>query len=111
MNGILDDFLVGLILLSAFGYASYFLGPKSWRAPVLKLTATLIGYLPSILRARGVVQRLTTQASAPSKAAACGGCDNCGSTQTSPAAAQGSAAVNVSLGEIRVPLAQIGKRR
>ena len=83
MNGFLDDFLVGLILLAGFGYATYALGPKSLRVRLL----TLLG-AKSRLKPGG----------------ACGGCDNCGAdaaTKTTSGAPS----------ETRVSLAKIGRRR
>lgn len=101
ISGLLDDFLVGVILLAGFGYAAYALGPKSLRARMLAVLASAAGHLPAVLGARGLAARLATKAQ--SKAGgACGGCGSCASA--SPASSASSA-------EVRVPLAKIAKRR
>jgi len=99
MNGALDGFLVGLVLFAGFGYASYSLGPKSWRARLLTSGAVLLGRLPAGWL-RGLAGRMAATAS---RAGSCGGCDNCGSSA--------AAGTRVSAPEVRVPLAKIGKRR
>jgi hypothetical protein len=33
MNAVIDDVLVGALLLASIGYAAYRLGPRSWRRP------------------------------------------------------------------------------
>jgi hypothetical protein len=112
MNGLLDDFLVGLILLGGFGYAAYALGPTRFRARLLTGLAELMGRLPASLGLRAVAGRLAEKARLKS-GGACGGCDNCGAdaapattTMTTTVTATGTAPT-----EIRVPLTQIGKRR
>ena len=104
MNGILDDLLVGLVLVAACGYAIYSLGPKSWRGPLLVGMASLLGRLPAFVGLRGLGQRLDQAARSKSKGS-CGGCDNCGSDEP----AQGQAQTTSS--EVRIPLAKIRKRR
>jgi sugar phosphate permease len=86
MNAVLDDFLVGAMLLASIGYAVYKLGPRTLRARILAA--------------------LGRSAAAGKSQGACGGCDNCGSESTespSSAAAQSSA-------EIKIPVAKIGRR-
>jgi len=109
MNGFLDDFLVGLILLAGFGYAAYALGPKRFRARLLTGLAALMGRLPGFLGTRGVAGRLADRARLKS-GGACGGCDNCGSETAAPATTTVTTADRAPT-EIRVPLAKIGKRR
>jgi hypothetical protein len=62
LNTVLDDFLVGVVLLASLGYAVYKLGPRTLRARVL----AALGREPA--KAQG----------------ACGGCDNCGSESAEP---------------------------
>ena len=86
MNALLDDVLVGAVLLASIGYAVYKLGPRTLRTRIL----TALGRPATAGKSQG----------------ACGGCDNCGSETTDLHA---SAAPNAS-GEIKIPVAKIGRR-
>ncbi len=99
MNAVLDNFLVGMVLLFSMGYAAYKLGPRRLRAQLLKTVSRLLSAAPAFLRWDRAAQKLTAAAGGP--AGACGGCDNCG-TQTSPP--QSSSA------EIKIPAASIRRR-
>jgi hypothetical protein len=99
MNTLLDDFLVGLVLVAGFAYAVYALGPRALRARMRVGLSALLGHLPAFLGLRGMARRLSTAAT--KSKGACGGCDNCGSETPAPRAA----------GEVRIPLTRIGKRR
>ena len=98
MNHLLDNLLVGAVLLLSLGYASARLGPRTLRQRMLAVLARMLASAPAIFRLERVAQRLSA-ASAKAQAA-CGGCDNCGS-ETSPP--KGSA-------EISVPVGKIGRR-
>jgi hypothetical protein len=100
MSGWLDDVLVGIALVLGFGYATYSLGPKSWRARWLGGTAAVLGRLPGAALRRAAEQ-LAARAGKPG--GACGGCHDCGSTTRKEDRGGQS--------EVRIPLAKIGKRR
>jgi uncharacterized protein DUF6587 len=99
MNGFLDDFIVGAVLLASIGYAVFKLGPKSWRKRILEVTSRALNAAPVAFRLGALAQRLET-ASGKGQAA-CGGCDNCGAESASAPQASG---------EISVPIAKIGRR-
>jgi hypothetical protein len=86
MNTVLDDLLVGALLLASVGYAVYKLGPRTLRTRIL----AALGRSPAAGKQDG----------------ACGGCDNCGSESTAP---QSSASSNTSA-EIKIPVTKIGRR-
>ena len=65
MNPLLDDFLVGVMLLASISYALYKLGPRHLRKRIL------------------VLLKLETVASGKVQGA-CGGCDSCGEPAPSP---------------------------
>jgi hypothetical protein len=98
MNGILDDFLVGAVLLASIGYAVFRLGPKGWKKRILEASGRALEAAPASFKLGALAQRLQT-ASGKSQAA-CGGCDNCGTESAAPQ----------SSGEINVPVAKIGRR-
>jgi hypothetical protein len=80
MTALIDNVLVGLVLLASIGYALLALGPKNWR--------------------RRVRIALGFKSTDAKSAAACGGCEGCGSDA---AASQASA-------EIKIPVGKIGRR-
>jgi hypothetical protein len=86
MNAVLDNILVGALLLASVGYAVYKLGPRTLRTRIL----TALG----------------RSATAGKQAGACGGCDNCGSESTG----QQSSGEQQSSTEIKIPVAKIGRR-
>jgi hypothetical protein len=101
MNGILDIFLVGLILAVSAGYAVLSLGPRNLRPRLLAALSRAAARSPAFFGLRRASQWLAA-ASAGKAAGACGGCDSCGSDQ-SPAQRQPAA-------EITVPVAKIRRR-
>jgi hypothetical protein len=101
MHSFLDDSVVGLALFASVIYAVFSLGPRTLRRRLLAAASALLRRLPKFLGLRDVVLRLDTAAS-PKADGACGGCDNCGSEQSSTAPSSGS--------EFRIPLSKIGKR-
>jgi hypothetical protein len=106
MNSVLDNSLVGLMLLASAGYAVMKLGPRSLRQHMLAALGRLSARAPPAFGLRKISERLRA-ASAGSAQGACGGCDNCGSEQT-PAR---QAAQTLPQPEVRVPVANIGTRR
>jgi hypothetical protein len=88
MNGILDNLLVGLVLVASAGYVITSLGPRGLKARALVVASRGLRLLPAALRLHGL-------------AGGCGGCDNCGSEH---AASQTPGA------EVSVPLTKIGRR-
>ena len=105
MNSVLDNSLVGLMLLASAGYAVVKLGPRNLRQRMLGGLSRLIARAPPALGLRQISERLGA-ASAGKAQGACGGCDNCGSEQT-PAQ---PAAQTLPQSEVRVPVAKIGRR-
>jgi hypothetical protein len=99
MNGFVDEFIVGAVLLVSVGYAVFKLGPKALRAAILQTLSRAIKETPRSFRLGGLAQRL--EIASGKNPAACGGCDNCG-TETNSAPQ--------SSGEISVPVAKIGRR-
>jgi hypothetical protein len=101
MNAVLDNFLVGVLLLASVGYAVYKLGPRSLRRRILQTLSRAMAATPVFLRLGRAAQKLDA-ASIGKAQGACGGCDNCG-TETSSEQQTSSA-------EIKVPVAKIGRR-
>jgi len=110
MNGILDDFLVGLVLMISAGYAVFSLGPRSLRSRVFAALNRLMSRAPAFPGLGRISGWLA--ASADKSPGACGGCDNCGSEKTPATALDATAtiATAASASEVRVPLAKIGRR-
>jgi len=100
MNAVLDNFLVGLLLLVSVGYALYRLGPRTLRKRMLAILSRVMFAAPAFLRFGRAARRLTVASAG--NAGACGGCDNCGS-ETSSQPPPSSA-------EIKIPVANIGRR-
>jgi hypothetical protein len=101
MNAVLDNFLVGVLLLASVSYAAYKLGPRTLKRRILQTLSRAAAAAPAFLRLGRVAQKLDT-ASAGKTQGACGGCDNCG---TEPSSKPQS-----SSGEVKVPVAKIGRR-
>jgi len=100
MNAVLDDSLVGLMLIACSIYAFAKLGPSAaWRR-VLSLLAAMFARAPTALRLRSAGLKLA-RAAAEKAQGGCGGCGNCGSE----AQPQASGA------EIGVPIANIPRAR
>lgn len=87
------------------------LGPRSLRPRVLAALARAAGGAPALLGLRGISRRLA-EASAAKTAGACGGCDNCGSESAAvqPPPGQESSGGKSPPAEVRVPVANIGRR-
>jgi hypothetical protein len=104
MNAVLDNFLVGVLLLASVAYAVYKLGPRTLRSRILRTLSRAMAAAPVSLRLSRAAQKLDA-ASAGKAQGACGGCDNCGTESSSePQSSSASSA------EIKVPVAKIGRR-
>jgi hypothetical protein len=101
MNGILDNFLVGLALIVSAAYAVASLGPKSLRRRLLAAFGRVMARAPAYLHLQRAGQWFTVR-SAGEASGACGGCDGCGSDQGPAREPQES--------EVNVPVAKIGRR-
>jgi hypothetical protein len=101
MNAVLDNFLVGVLLLASVAYAVYKLGPRTLRTRILRTSGRVMAAAPAFFRLGRVAQKLDA-ASLGKAQGACGGCDNCG-TESSSEPKSSSA-------EIKVPVAKIGRR-
>ena len=101
MNAVLDNFLVGVLLLASVAYAVYKLGPRTLRSRILRTLSRAMAAAPAFFRLGRAAQKLDA-ASAGKAQGACGGCDNCGTESSSEA--QSSSA------EIKVPVGKIGRR-
>jgi hypothetical protein len=101
MNNILDDFLVGLVLIISAGYAIFSLGPRSLRSRTFAALGRVTARAPAFLGLERMARWLAAAAADKSQAA-CGGCDSCGSEKAPASTAAAS--------EVRVPVAKIGKR-
>ena len=99
MNSVLDDGVVGLLLLASIAYAFAALSPRAARRRVFGQLAQLLARAPHSLKLTAAAQRLARAADDTAQAA-CGGCEGCGSE----AQAQNSGA------EIRVPISSIARR-
>ncbi len=99
MSVVLDDALVGLLLMASVLYAFATLSPRNMRRRMLGRLAAWLARAPRALRLAAAAQRLA-RAADEKAAGACGGCDNCGS----------ESAPQSSSPEIRVPLANIARR-
>jgi uncharacterized protein DUF6587 len=101
MNPVLDNLLVGVLLLVSVGYAVYKLGPRTLKRRILQTFSRAMAAAPVSLKLGRAAQKLEA-ASLGSAQGACGGCDNCG-TETSSEPQTSSA-------EIKVPVGKIGRR-
>jgi hypothetical protein len=98
MNHLLDDLLVGAVLLLSLGYAFAKLGPRMLRQRMLERLIRIFASAPAIFRLGRVAQRLS--AASGKAQAVCGGCDSCGSESSPPKVSA----------EISVPVGKIGRR-
>jgi hypothetical protein len=116
MKTLLDNLLVGAAILSSAVYAVAKLGPRSLRRRMLAALSRRLAAAPSFLGLARVSKSLAAAAAGKAQGA-CGGCDDCG-TETKPApqssSAQSSSAQSgasaQSPAEIKVPVADIGRR-
>jgi hypothetical protein len=111
MQSVLDDLLVGGLILISVVYATYSLGPKALRQRLALGTAVVLRKLPAILHLQCAALRL--EAASQKAGGSCGGCDNCGSAPgatgtKSTTAATGSAAAPST--EIHIPVSTIRRR-
>ena len=100
MNAVLDNFLVGVLLLVSAGYALYRLGPRALKKRMLAALSRVMSAAPAFLRLGRAARRLNLESAG--NAGACGGCDSCGSETSSQPQASSP--------EIKIPVANIGRR-
>jgi hypothetical protein len=99
VSRLLDAALVAVVLAASVVYALYALGPKSLRQRLCTALAGLAARAPAALHFGRIERRLRAAAGS---GGACGGCESCG-----PAGGVREADGK----EVRVPIANIGKRR
>jgi hypothetical protein len=102
MNAVLDNFLVGVLLLASVSYAVYKLGPRTLKRRILQTLSRAMAAAPVFLKLGRTAQKLDAASAAGTAQGACGGCDNCGT--------ESSAEPQPSSGEIRIPVANIGRK-
>jgi|ERR1700678_3056926 hypothetical protein len=107
MNGVLDVFLVALVLLASAGYAVLALGPRTLRPRAYAALSRLLSRAPGWLGLEGIARRLA--AASGEAGGACGGCDTCGSEPAGSAGAAGDG-LQSPAGEVRIPVSKVGKR-
>ncbi|HTV94513.1 MAG TPA: DUF6587 family protein [Steroidobacteraceae bacterium] len=96
----LDDTLVAIALAASAAYALWALGPKSLRRRLGSALAALAARAPAGLHLEAVARRL--RETSAHGGGACGGCESCAPQADAPLASAPA--------EVRVPLANIGKR-
>jgi hypothetical protein len=106
MNRILDNCLVGLVLIASAGYVLSSLGPRSLRRRLLAALSRILARAPRFLGLGRAAQWFAAAAVGKAQGA-CGGCDDCGPEQ---APAPKSSSRNSPAGEVSVPVANIGRR-
>jgi hypothetical protein len=97
VNGILDQLLVLLVILVCLSYALLTLGPRSLRRALAERLLRWLAHAPQAVRRPALVARLERVGAA----SACGGCDSCGDAKTPAPDSR----------EVKIPLANIGRRR
>jgi hypothetical protein len=101
MNKLIDNSLVGLVLLGSAVYAVSALGPKGLRKRMWGTLARLAALAPKFMRLDRIASRFD-EAAAGKTSGACGGCGSCGSEQSDSDKPPAS--------EVRVPVAKIVRR-
>jgi hypothetical protein len=119
MNVVLDDSLVGLVLLASATYAVASLGPRTLRVRILSGLGRAAARLPAAFGLGSTGRRITAAATAKT-AGSCGGCDGCGSdgdrtvgggaTPTAGAPRANVPRANAPRSEVSVALAKISRR-
>jgi hypothetical protein len=98
MTPLLDAALVAIALAASVVYALYSLGPKSLRRRLGTALADVAARAPAALHLGRIERRLREAAGG---SGSCGGCESCAAGEVREADGQ----------EIRVPVANVGKRR
>jgi hypothetical protein len=106
MRSVLDQSLVGLLLILSVAYAMFSLGPGKLRRRLLQALAAALAALPGLPWVHALARRLNAAAAGGAKGS-CGGCESC-----APAAQPGAAtdAAGDPKNEISIPVAKIGRR-
>jgi hypothetical protein len=102
MNSVLDNSLVGIVLVTSAVYAISALGPRALRRRLLASLSRLTVRAPRFLGLGRIAQRFAAAANGKA-GGACGGCDSCG---PEPAASDPKSPAS----EVRVPVEKIGRR-
>jgi hypothetical protein len=100
MNHLLDQSLVGLLLLVSAGYALMALGPKTLRTKILTGVSRLAAGAPRMFGLSRWAKQLEAAAGKPK--GACGGCEDCGTGTAADAQSTPK--------EINIPVGKIGRR-
>jgi hypothetical protein len=111
MNHLLDQSLVGLLLLISAAYALMTLGPKTLRVRIQASVSRLAARAPRMFALSEWAKRLEAAAGKPK--GACGGCEDCGTgtgTVSGAGADAGSAGAQSRPAEIHIPVGKIGRR-
>jgi len=110
MNHLLDQSLVGLLLLASAAYALMTLGPKSLRMKILAGLSRVAARMPRMFGLSRWAKQLEAAAGKP--AGACGGCDDCGAGAGAGAGTGSATASNSQSAptEINIPVGKIGRR-
>ena len=107
MSPALDNVLVAAALLASALYAIFKLGPRALKQRALLRVAGWVARAPAWSGLRGLAARMG--AASAKSSGACGGCDNCGGE--SATAGPQATSTRASGGDIKIPLATIGRRR
>jgi hypothetical protein len=117
MSHVIDIGIITLVLAASVGYAAFALGPKALRRGIANGLTELATHSAGIPGLRWFTRRLRAGAAAKLAGGSCGGCDNCGSESaaSNPPSATGAGAAGATSGsgtaaEVRIPVAQIGRR-
>jgi len=109
VSPVLDNVLVAAALLASALYAIFKLGPRALRQRTLTRVARWAARAPARSGLRGLAARMGAASAQPS--GACGGCDNCGSESTTAGPQATAGPARAGGGDIKIPLAAIGRRR
>jgi hypothetical protein len=104
MNHLLDQSLVGLLLLVSAGYALMRLGPKTLRMRILAGLSQVAARIPPMFGLSQWAKQFEAAAAKPK--GACGGCDDCGTAISTGTAADSQSTPR----EINIPVGKIGRR-
>jgi len=112
MSHAIDIAMVAIVIVASVGYAGFALGPKSFRRLIANRLIGVAARSERVPGLRWFTWRLSAGANAKLAGGSCGGCDNCGSEAADkPGAPVVSAGAGGSAArEVRIPVAQIGRR-
>jgi len=108
MNHLLDQSLVGVLLLVSAGYALMKLGPKTLRMRILAALSRVAARMPRMFGLSQWAKQLEAAAAKPK--GACGGCDDCGGGAATGAGIGTAGDAKSGPTEINIPVGKIGRR-